>query len=81
MTASPPPVIPQWTLADRLRRIRRDTSLIQDDFAAQLGVGRAQYNAWEAGRNQPRDVVALARRIEEVTGVPAHWTLGLDTVA
>ncbi len=49
----------------------------QDEFAEKLGANPGQYRAWESGRNQPRDIVALAKRIEMLTGVPALWTLGL----
>lgn len=68
---------PEWSTADRLRKIRRDTGFSQDEFAAKLGANPNQYRAWESGRNHPRDIVSLARRIELLTGVPAAWTLGL----
>ena len=42
-----------------------------------LGANPNAYRAWESGRNHPRDIVALAKRIEILTGVPAQWTLGL----
>lgn len=68
---------PEWSLADRLRKIRRDTGYSQDEFADKLGTNPNAYRAWESGRNHPRDIVALAKRIEMLTGVPAQWTLGL----
>ncbi len=70
--------IPQWTLGDRLRRIRRDVRLSQHDFAARIGVGPKAYAAWEADKNRPGDVVAVAQRVQLAFGVPAHWTLGID---
>lgn len=72
--------IPEWTAGDRLRRIRRDTSLNQEAFAKQLGLGAQRYSAWESGRNQPplTEFIAVAKRIELLTGVPAEWTLGLE---
>ncbi|NNH23409.1 helix-turn-helix domain-containing protein [Pseudokineococcus marinus] len=70
-------VIPQWTLADRLRKIRQMAGMGQRDFSAQLEVPPSRYAQWEAGNNKPRDVVAVARRIELLTGVPASWTLGV----
>ncbi len=69
---------PEWSLSDRLRKIRRDTGFSQDDFADKLGANPSQYRAWESGRNHPRDIVSLAKRIEMLTGVPAQWTLGLS---
>lgn len=71
---------PEWTVADRLRRIRRDTGLTQGAFASQLQVGEQRYSAWESGRNQPPmdDFVAIAKRIEMAYKVAAEWTLGLS---
>jgi DNA-binding XRE family transcriptional regulator len=71
------PVIPAWTFADRMRKIRRDVlDLEQGPFAEKLGVTKQAYAAWETGRTHPRDILALARRVELVSGVPAEWVLG-----
>ena len=69
--------IPQWTLSDRLRKIRRDSHLSQEDFARVLGIKATTYAAWEAGRNQPERVLELAALIEDAFDVPPAWTLGL----
>lgn len=50
----------------------------QAEFAAELGVTKAAYAAWESGRNEPRTILATARRIEALSGVPAVWLLGMD---
>jgi transcriptional regulator with XRE-family HTH domain len=70
--------IPEWTLADRFRKARLTSHLSQKAFAAQLDINASAYSQWEAGNSKPRDVVAVARRIELLTGIPASWTLGLD---
>lgn len=72
---------PEWTVADRLRRIRRDTGMTQGAFASRLQVKPERYSAWESGRNQPPmdDFLAVAKRIELAFGVAAEWTLGLAT--
>lgn len=70
---------PTWTFADRLRKVRMMTGLDQRTFAGHLEAGASAYAQWEAGNNQPRDVVAIARRIELLTRVPAAWVLGLET--
>lgn len=72
---------PEWTVADRLRRIRRDTGLTQEAFAERLQLGAQRYSAWESGRNQPpaQDFIRLAKRIELAFGVAAEWTLDLET--
>lgn len=69
--------IPEWTLADRLRKIRRDRRMTQDAMAAALGVKPVTWSAWESGRTRPHDVVELAARIEIVFRVSAAWTLGV----
>ena len=72
--------IPAWSVADRLRKIRREVAhLDQGAFAEAIGVKADRYGAWESGRNGvPSDIlVPLAKRIELVTGVPAEWTVGL----
>lgn len=73
--------VPEWTFADRLRKIRTDSGMHQREFAGALGVNPATYAAWESGRNHPQSgqMVAVAKRIELLTQVPATWTLGLDT--
>ena len=73
--------VPEWTLADRLRKIRRLTGMSQGEFARSINVPEPRYAAWETGRNQPHsgDLLAVAKRIELLTQVPATWTLGLET--
>lgn len=72
--------VPEWTLADRLRKIRRLTGMSQGEFARAINVPEPRYAAWETGRNQPHsgDLLAVAKRIELLTRVPAVWTLGLS---
>lgn len=73
--------VPQWTFADRMRKVRTDIlDLHQHQMAKELGVTKAAYAAWESGRTQPRDILALARRVELVSRVPAAWLLGVDQV-
>lgn len=77
---TPPPVagtLPEWTLADRLRKIRRDRHLTQEQMAQALGIKAVTWAAWESGRNRPEDVVQLANAIERELGIPAAWTLGI----
>lgn len=70
--------IPQLTMGDRLRCIRRNVQMGQLDFARELGVKGSTYGAWETGRNAVADEVAIAKRVQLRWGVPAWWTLGLE---
>jgi DNA-binding XRE family transcriptional regulator len=72
-----------WSFGDRLRKVRkRRTHLGQREFAKQLGVGWQAYAQWEADNSRPKDIVAVARRVELLTGAPAAWLLGVyDTPA
>ena len=61
--------IPEWTLADHLRKARQTTGLNQREFAERLGVKYTAYAQWEADNNRPRDVVMVAKRVEMLTGI------------
>ena len=78
MTHNTPGSVPEWTMADRLRKIRRDRHLTQEQIAREgLGVKAVTWSSWEAGRTHPHDVLGLAVAIERRFGVPAAWTLGI----
>ncbi len=66
---------PEWTMGDRLRKIRRRAKMTQAQFAGALGVADDTYGAWESDRNKVTDVVAVAKRIKVLTGTPVWWTL------
>lgn len=84
MTAAPAgdpatALVPTWTFADRMRKVRRDVlDMEQSELAASLGVTKAAYAAWESGRNEPRSILAVARKVELMSRVPAAWILGVD---
>ncbi|OZF33354.1 hypothetical protein CH296_11030 [Rhodococcus sp. 14-2496-1d] len=74
-------VNPEFDFADRLRKIRRSVAgLTQAEMADELGVSQKAYSAWEAGRNTPTNLVAIAKRAEmRWRGrVTAAWILGVD---
>lgn len=76
--AAAPRSIPEWTFGERLRKIRRAVGAGQAEFADGLNENRKTYAAWELDKSSPRNVVAVARRVELMTGFPASWVLGLD---
>ena len=58
-------------MKDRIRRIRRDLDLTQQEFADRLGVKRGTIANYELGRNEPIDsVVSLICR---EFGVNEEW--------
>lgn len=74
-------VIPQWTFGDHLRKARQTAGMSQKVFAENLGVSDSAYAQWEAGNNNPRDIVAVAKRVELFTRIPASWILDVDRPA
>lgn len=79
MTTREESVIPRWSFGDRLRKVRHvSKGGTQREMAARLGVRVEAYAQWEAGNAQPRNAVAIARRVQMLTRVPATWLLGLD---
>lgn len=46
-------------------------------MAERLGIRTQTLDAWEQGRNRPKDVVELAESVEREFGVPAAWVLGV----
>ena len=71
---------PHFDFSDRIRKVRRDIAhLTQKQMAEELGVNQKAYEAWEAGRNKPDDIVAIAKRIAlRWRGISAAWVLGVD---
>lgn len=72
------PWIPEWSLGDRFRKVRRETGLTQRQFATLIGFPEPRYAAWEADRAIPPNVVSIAKAIQLATSVPAAWILGVD---
>ena len=73
------PIYPEWTLADRLRKVRLTLGYTQKGMARALGVGAPAYGQWECGNNDPRDIIGVAKALEQLSGIPAAWILGLET--
>lgn len=83
MTAEPTTAREPWTptptLGDRLRMVRRALSLSQAQFAELIGESRKNYATWESDASAPRQLVAVAQKIENATQVPASWVLGINS--
>ena len=63
--------IPQWTMADRLRKAREHAGLEQNDLAGRIGLSRGAISAYERAVTVPKRPVLLS--ISMATGVPLAW--------
>lgn len=66
------PVIPEWTLADRLRKARETAGLSQGQLAAILGVARNTVTNYEGGGSAK---IYVVRAWATATNVPLAWIL------
>ena len=66
--------VPVFSLGERIRKVREDLGLSQQQFADQLGVDRKTVGNWEADRNQPRyrDLMMIS----SVGNVSLQWLAG-----
>ena len=64
-------VIPQWTLADRLRKAREIAGFDQGEFAEAIGASRQSLGHWESGRRDPKPI--YLRAWADASGVSLHW--------
>lgn len=79
MTVDPIGFVPEWTFADRLRKVRHMMApCTQTQFAEMIGENPKAYSQWEAGNNGPRNLVAVVEKVSDVTGVSSSWLLGLS---
>lgn len=75
---------PEITFPDRLRIVRVQYAdrigrkVGQKEIAELCGVSQQTWASWESGRTAPREVMPLARKIAEITGVEPAWLLGLN---
>lgn len=71
--------VPEFNLADRVRKAREVTGLSQDELAARAGVGRATLARIEQGKNVPRRATIIA--LAFATGVDLNWLENGETPA
>lgn len=71
MSTQPSGVIPEFTMADRLRKARETTGMDQGAFAKTLGISRNSVSNAETGATHPIRLIIEAWSRE--TGVPIRW--------
>lgn len=70
--------LPVWTFGDRIRKARTIAGMDQRQFAETIEVNPSSLAAWETDRATPRNIVAISKRVEALTRIPAAWLLGVD---
>jgi len=63
--------VPEWTLADRLRKAREYAGLYQSDMADEIEVARRSIGNWESGVSRPRRPILIAWALR--CGVDYSW--------
>jgi len=63
--------VPQWDIADRMRKALREADVGVQEMADYLGVARNTVSTWINGRNRPSG--AVQRLWAMRTGVPFGW--------
>ena len=69
--AQQPVEVPQWDVADRMRKALREADISVQDMAEYLGVGRNTVSTWINGRIHPS--VQTLRLWSLRCGVPYEW--------
>ena len=65
-------IIPEWTVADRLRKAREATGMDAREFADHVGISRNTVSNYENGKTTRINRPMLAAW-SMATGVPAEW--------
>lgn len=60
MSAVPPPSVPEWTLADRLRKARDTAGYSQAELSHHTGISQRSIIRYERGQAEPRRPELLA---------------------
>ena len=69
--------VPEWDLADRMRKSLREADIGVTEMAAYLEVGRNTVGTWINGHNRPS--TATLRLWALRCGVPYEWLRGADS--
>lgn len=75
MSTQPSGVVPQWTIADRLRKAREVTGMDQRQFADHIGISRNTVTNYETGKTTRFSRPMLAAWAM-ATGVRLDWLEG-----
>ena len=73
------PVVPHFTLGDRLRKAREISGLEMQDLAASIDIHRQTVARYESGAAKPKRHVLLSWSV--ATGVDLDWIQGAENAA
>lgn len=76
MRPAPPPAVPEWTLADRLRKARELAGYSQAELATVTGISQRSIIRYERGQAGPRKPELLAWAA--ACHVEYVWLTGVD---
>lgn len=63
-------------IADRLKELRNEKELSQDELAKQTGLSRSAISAWESGTRVPAATTIIV--LAKFFGVSSDYLLGLE---
>lgn len=70
-------------IGDRIKNIRKERRLTQDDLSEMISASRQTISHWEIGRSEPnvKDIIELAKALDissdyllEITGIKEKYT-------
>lgn len=76
------PMIPKWSLGDRLVKARKHAGLKQAEMAAALSerldrdISGPAVSTWERDEHEPTDLLGVVRAWADITGVDPAWLGG-----
>ena len=65
-------------IAQRLKQLREENSIMQKELAEKIGATAASVNEWEKGKHTPG--ASYVATICRTFGVSADWLLGLSEI-
>lgn len=74
MTTHAIPRIPEWTIADRIRKARTSANLDLRELGDLLGLSHSAVHSWEAGHSNPHPL--FLRELARICDVDPDWLIG-----
>lgn len=67
--------VPRIGFGDRLRRVRIEAKMTQDEFGEAVGLAGATIGRYELVSHQPKTAKVVANSVQLRFGIPAEWLL------